>query len=401
MIYRYEARDGTGRPVRGAEEAGSPADLRAVLRSRGLWVSRWEAVVPEGRARGARRVLSGRELRVLAEATDHLALLLGAGIAPAEAVRILSEEVEDVRFRRALVSVAARVREGRSLAEALSEHPRYFPELYVEVVRAGTEAGELPKVLRELAAYTARRRKLRARVVSALTYPAIMAAVGVVVVGFLLAFVVPRVTEVLLAERRALPWPTRTLLWGSALAADWGWALAGAVAAGAALLARTARTAWGERVVEGVLLRVPVLGTLRRKEAVARLAGTMATLLGSGLPVAQSLAVVRGAAGGRLLREEVDRLRREVEEGRSFSEALKGSSIFPPSVGFVAGVGEEAGELEGVFRRLSDSATQEVEAASERLTELLNPLLIVVLGLLVGFIVAAILLPITDFSAVR
>jgi len=406
MLYRYVALDSSGKTAAGTAEAGSPADARALLRDRGLMAHTLDEAVRKEGGRGRRGEvswtnLSGKRLDLLAQAVRHLALLLRAGLPLAQALTVLAHETRDSSFRSVLEDVACRVREGMAIDEALSSHPRYFPELFVHVARAGVQAGELPKVLVEVAAYYARQKKLRDRVVSALTYPALMCLVGALVLVFLLAFVVPRVTEVLLAEKRALPWPTEVLLVVSGFVSQY-WYLALGIATMAAMgLGWLRRTTFGRRMIERSLLLVPVLGNLYRHQAVARWSGTMATLLASGIPVAQALGVVRGTAGSVLLAEDIGRIEREVVEGVSFSEAVKRSRILPSSVGFVAGVGEEAGDLDKVLREVADSFNEEVDVTSSRLTDLLNPVLIVVLGLVVGFIVAAILLPITDFSQIR
>jgi general secretion pathway protein F len=408
VLFRYEAMSLDGKPVRGTEEAGSPLEARASLRDRGMFAYQLEAAIPEGKRGGkvAKRSvswlnLSGRRLDLLTQATRHLALLLRTGLPLAQGLLVLSEQIEDARFSEVLADISSRVKEGHSFDAALGAHPGYFPELYVHVAKAGIQAGELPRVLVELAAYYVRQKKLRERVVSALTYPALMCLVGLLVLVFLLTFVVPKVTNILLEQKRALPWPTEVLLAVSgAVTEGWWIALPGGLIF-LYIIGKLLSTPLGRRLRDRVALRIPVLGELFRKQAVARWAGTMSTLLASGIPVSQSLAVVRGAVGNSALADDVGRLEREVEEGSSLSEALKRSLVLPRSVGFVAGVGEESGELDLVLREVAESYNEEVEVVSGRLTDVLNPVLIVFLGLVVGFIVAAILLPITDFSKIR
>ncbi len=404
MLYRYQAVDPAGKVNAGTAEAGSPADARALLRERGLTAYEVSEAKPEA-SRGSKGPswlsLSGKRLDLLTQATRHLALLLKAGIPLGQALGVLAGQIEDRPFREVLEQAASRVREGAEVDQALAAHPRYFPELYVHVVRAGVQAGELPRVLVELAAYYTRQKKIRDRVVSALTYPALMSMVGLLVLGFLLAFVVPKVTTVLLEQKRSLPWPTEALLAVSgAVTAGWWWMLPLTLLL-SLVAARLFSSDRGRRLKDRWILRIPVLGDLFRKQTVARWAGTMSTLLASGIPVAQALGVSRGAAGNVALSEDLERLEKEVVEGASFSEAIKRSRVLPRSVGFVAGVGEESGELQSVLRDVAESYTDEVELAATRLTDLLNPVLIVFLGIVVGFIVAAILLPITDFSNIQ
>jgi general secretion pathway protein F len=387
----------------GTAEAGSPADARALLRDRGLTAYRVEEAKPEGkRADNVSWLnLSGRRLDLLTQSTRQLALLLRAGVPLGQALGVLAGQMEDKPFRQTMEHVASRVKEGEEFDGVLGEHPRYFPELYLHVVRAGVQAGELPKVLVELAAYYARQKKIRDRVVSALTYPALMGLVGVLVLGFLLTFVVPKVTAVLLEQQRALPWPTEVLLAVSGAVTQYGWVILPGITLLLLAALRLLATKKGRRFRDRYLLKIPVLGDLFRKQAVARWAGTMGTLLTSGLPVDRALAVVRGAVGNMALADDIARIEKEVVEGARFSDALRRSQALPTTVSFMAGVGEEAGELPEVLREIAESYNDEVEVAATRLTDLLNPVLIVFLGLIVGFIVAAILLPITDFSNVQ
>src|SRR6185436_1460235 len=213
----------------GTAEAGSPADARAILRDQGLIAyevrqARAEKVA-KGSGGGSWLNLSGRRLDLLTQTTRHLALLLRAGVPLGQALGVLAPQIEDKPFRDAIEQVASKVREGTDIDAALAAHPRYFPDLYVHVVRAGVQAGELPKVLVELATYYTRQKKLRDRVVSALTYPALMCLVGGLVLVFLLTFVVPKVTTVLLEQKRVLPWPTEFLLWVSGGVTDYWWAV--------------------------------------------------------------------------------------------------------------------------------------------------------------------------------
>jgi type II secretory pathway component PulF len=407
VLYRYFALDARGKSASGTAEAGTPADARAQLRDRGLIAFKVEearpSVTPSRNASGNVSWLnfSGRRLDLLTQMTRHLALLLRAGVPLGQALGVLAGQVEDRPFKEVLEHVASQVREGADFDLSLSAHSKYFPELYIHVVRAGIQAGELPRVLLELAAYYARQKKIRDRVVSALTYPALMSLVGVLVLVFLLTFVVPKVTVVLLEQKRALPWPTQALLFVSGGITRYWWILLPGLVVMAGTAFKFFTSERGARLKDRAILKVPVLGDLLRKQIVGRWAGTMATLLASGIPVAQALSVVRGAVGSRTLSDDVARLEKEVTEGTSFSEAIKRSRVLPASVGFVAGVGEESGALQDVLRDVAESYNDEVDLAAGRLTDLLNPVLIVFLGLVVGFIVAAILLPITDFSNIQ
>jgi type II secretory pathway component PulF len=408
-LYRYEALDATGRSVRGTTDAGTLVEARAGLREQGLLTVRLEAAVapPPAQARDASgrgtglRFLGGRRLDLLAAFSRHLALLLRTGLPLTQALNVLAEQFEDERFREVVQDLAVRVREGASFDQALEAHPRHFPVLFMCMARAGATSGRLAEVLSKVASYYARQKHLWDRVLSALTYPILMCSVGVVVLVFLLAFVVPKVTGVLLEQRRALPWPTEVLLAVSNFIQAWWWALLLLMAVAGWLVSVGLRTERGQRVLDRFFLALPIVGDLLRKQAVARWADTMSNLLASGIPVAQALATVREVLGNRVLAAEVARMERRIVEGVDLSEALKESRYFPKSIGFVVGVGEEAGELAQVLDEVARGYNEEVTVVSGRLADAINPVLIVFLGVVVGFIVAAILLPITDFSQIQ
>jgi len=405
-LFKYEALTLEGKLVRGTMDAGTPAEARASLREKGLHAKTMDEAVKTGQQLKNTFVaqplfLSGHCLDLLSGFSRHLSMLLKAGLPLSQALAVLTEQVEDAAFAQVVKDVGVRVREGASLDEALGCHPDYFPELYICVSKAGAASGNLASTLTSVSAYYARQKKLRDKVISALTYPALMAFIGMLVVTFLMAFVVPKVTSVLLEQQRALPWPTEVLLAISGLISNWWWAILIVLAVTAVAARLAMRTERVRLLIDHFLLWVPVLGELFRKQAVARWSDTMSSLIASGIPVAQALAVVKSALGNRVLAQDITLLETAVINGTDLSQALKDSRYLPKSIGFVVSVGEETGELSRVLFEIAQSYNEEVELVSTRLTDLINPILIVFLGVVVGFIVAAILLPITDFSQIQ
>lgn len=407
-LYRYEALDAGGQTLRGSLDAGTPAEARAALRAKGCHTTHLAPALvsaADGKSSAGNgnpwRTLNGRTLDQLSAFSRQLALLLKAGVPLAQSLAVLSEQIEDRRFCEVIKDLAVRVREGASLDEAMAVHPGYFPEIYICVARAGAASGSLPYLLSALSGYYTRQKRMHDRVVSALTYPAIMCFIGLLVLTLLLAYVVPKVTAVLLEQKRALPWPTEVLLSVSGLIQNWWWAMLLGLGLAVWIASVIWRSEWGRLSVDRMLLRLPVVGDIYCKQAVARFADTMSNLLSSGIPVAQALAIVRGVLGNRLLAEDVKRLEKAVVEGRDLSEAVKDSHAIPKSIGFVIGVGEESGELSKVLRDVADSFNTEVDLVAGRLTDLVNPVMIVFLGGVVFFIVVAILLPITDLSQIQ
>lgn len=406
-FYRYEALDASGVIIRGTMDAGTPAEARAALRERGFHTRNLEPAVAVTTAKPKESTgaltwdFTGRRLKLLSEFSRHLAMLLKSGLPLAQSLAVLSDQIENQSFKEVVQDVSTRIRDGASLDEALSAHPRDFPEFYICIARSGAASGNLAHVLANVATYYTRQRALRDKVISALLYPFIMAIVGFIVIVFLMAFVVPRVTAVLIEQRRALPWPTEVLLATSNFVVNWWWVVLAAAVLLALLFRRLAVVPAVQAYLDRLLLTLPIVGNIKKKQAVARWSDTMSNLLASGIPVLQALSVVKNVLDNRVLRNEVETLESAVLNGEDLSAALKSSKYLPRSLGFVVAVGEESGDLPRVLHELAQSYNEEVEITSGRLTEIVNPVMIVFLGLIVGFIVAAILLPITDFSQVQ
>jgi general secretion pathway protein F len=407
-LYRYEALNLFGKNVRGTVDAGTPAEARSSLRQKGYFTTTLLPAVaePTRRNNGVEDIvhaptwnqISGSHLDRLSSFSRHLALLLKSGLPLSQALTIMAEQLEDLTFRNVVQDVSVRVKEGASLEEALAVHPKIFPDIFVCIAQAGGASGSLPQLLTQLSSYYMRQKKLRDRLISALTYPALMCGIGGLVLVFLLAFVVPKVTTVLIEQHRALPWPTEVLLAVSSFVQNYWWLLLLFIAFSGWVLSAVRRSSKGARILDRLSLRLPLIGDLLRKQAIARWADTMSNLISSGIPVAQSLAIVKGSVGNRVLSEDIVRMEKGIIDGQDLSAVLKISVAFPKSIAFVVGVGEESGELPRVLKEVAESYNDDVEVVSMRLADLVNPILIVFLGVTVGFIVAAILLPITDFS---
>jgi general secretion pathway protein F len=298
------------------------------------------------------------------------------------------------------MDVRERVSQGVAFSDALGAHPRLFNELYVNMVRAGEASGALDKILFRLADYLHAARRMQSKIVTALTYPIIMLVIGTVVVVALMAFVVPKITDVLLKQKATLPLPTEILMAVSGAVRSYWWLGILAVAAVWFTLNRVRKTKPGRLWMDTMLLRIPVVGPLLRKSAVSRFALTFATLLESGLPVLECVAVVKRVVNNQLIANVLDDVQRKIAEGADIATPMKQSKVFPPVVGYMIAVGEESGRLEELLKRISSAYDEEIEIAAQRLTSLLEPIMIVVLALIVGFIVLSILLPILEIGNV-
>jgi general secretion pathway protein F len=300
-----------------------------------------------------------------------------------------------------LRDVREKVTQGASLADALAFHPAYFGELFVNMVKAGQAAGTLDVVLKRLADYMQKQNRMRARVKAALAYPVVMLFIGTLVVIGLMTFVVPRILAVIKAAGKGqatLPLPTQILIGASRLVADWWWAFL-LVLFLVWLTYRGALRSEGFRYQrDRFLLRVPVVGDLLKKQAVSRFAVTLATLLRSGVPALHALTIVKNVVDNQVLARVVGEVHDRILEGADIAGPLKKSGIFPPVVGYMISIGEQSGQLEEMLERIAESYDEELDVATTKFTSILEPILIVFMAVVVGFIVLAVLLPIMDIG---
>jgi general secretion pathway protein F len=328
--------------------------------------------------------------------------LLGSGIPLAETLKAMIEQAEQRSTETMFREIRERINQGSSLADALAEHPSMFGELYVNMVRAGEATGNVDVVLRRLADYLQAQRALRRKVVSALTYPVMMIGIGLIVVSILMTVVVPKITGMLTDTGQTLPTPTKVLIFISDLFKNYWLVAAALVAVVSYTLERVyKRSSAGRLFIDRNLLRVPVLGDLLRKQAVSRFTRTLSTLLQSGVPAVNSLEITRTVVGNRVIADATEHIRQRILEGTDIATPLKATGAFPALVGYMVNVGEQSGELEQMLDRIATSYDEEIDIATERLTSVLEPIMIVVLAVIVGYIVVSIVLPILQIGQIQ
>lgn len=400
-VYTYKALKEDGGADGGVIDADSPKDARLKLKGRRLHVTDL-ATVGEAGGGGAvgrgLRLFRRRRPQEVAMLTRQLATLLGSGIPMIGALSALVEQVEHRDLKTALMSVREKVSQGGSLSESLAAHSIYFNDLYVNMVRAGEAGGSLDKVLYRVADYLHAQNRTRAKVVASLTYPIIMLVIGVGVVAVLLTFVVPKILEVIQKQKAALPLPTEILVLVSGFLGRYWWLLLLGVLGLFGAYWQARRTPAGRLWTDTMKLKIPVLGNLMKKASISRFAMTFATLLESGLPVLEAMGVVKRVVDNALLADTLERVRQKIAEGADIATPLKQSKVFPPVVGYMIGVGEESGRLEELLKKTAEAYDEEVEVAAQKMTALLEPLMIVIMAFVVGFIVLSILLPILQMS---
>jgi general secretion pathway protein F len=382
-------------------EAEAPRLARAGLRSAGLVPLELSAVDPEaaapsgGRWLARRRRLSRAELALV---TQRFALLLEAGLTVEQCLDALIEQAHDEASRHILAAVRAEVLSGHGLAAALDRFPASFPDIYRALVGTGEQSGDLAVVMTRLAGYLESRRAMTQNAGLALLYPAIVASVALLIVIGLLAYVVPQVVEVFRHSRQELPWLTRAMLWTSALLqGNWMAVAVLLLALAAGARAAWAREAWRARW-QARLLRLPVIGPLLLGIGTARLASTLAILVGGGVPLLQALGAGAKVLGNLPLRGAVEDAARQVREGSSLRRALERRKLFPPIFIHLVASGEASGRLAHMLEQAAKHQDMENERRIRLLTGILEPVVIVAMGIVVLLVVLAILLPIIEMN---
>ena len=396
-LYRWQGRNRDGRLLRGEMEAADRAAVMAELRRRRI------RPLPSGiREKGAG---SGREIRLpgfaprvgaddIVMLTRNFGVMVEAGVPIVECLQVLADQTGNGVVRTALQAVRRDVSDGMTLTAAMSRHPRLFDALFVRMVAAGEHGGVLPEILARLALFIERSTRLKRKIRTAMVYPATVVVVAAVVVAVLLLHVIPVFAEVYRGMGQALPPLTELTIALSRWLYDWFLVLAGALAAVAVAARAACRTERGRMEVHGWLLRFPLIGDLARKAAIARFSHNTGLLLQSGVTLLDSLAVTAGTTGNKVMERAILETRDGLEKGRTLADLLAASSLFPSLVCHMVAVGENIGALDTMLNRVSAFYEDEVDRAAVRLTTLMEPVLMIVLGVVLGGIVISMYLPI-------
>src|SRR5438552_348356 len=397
--FRFEALDANGKSTNGLLEADTARAARAQLRAQSLvplGVSQVAAAGAPGQGlRFTRRVFSSTSFAVW---TRQIAGLVGSGLPLERALTSLSDEAEDPRQREQIAHLRAEVNGGSPFARALGSAPREFDEVYRGVVAAGEQSGALGQVLERLADDLEERQALKAKLIGATLYPAIVSLISIVIVIFLVTYVVPQVASVFASSKRALPGLTVAMLGISAFLRGYGWLLLLALVAGGALLAVMLRNpAFRERFDAG-FLGLPLIGKLARGYNAARFAGTLAMLAGAGVPILKALQAAAETLSNRAMRADAMDALVQVREGAPLASALAGKKRFPGILSMFSRLGEQTGQLPEMLDRAAKQLGGEVQRRALQMATILEPLLIVAMGGVVMLIVLAVLLPIIQLN---
>lgn len=405
-VFRYQGIDQKGKKTTGSVDAENERAARAKLRKGNVFPT---AVVESG-GTGATLLVSGeREFKFqalfhrikpqdISLMTRQMSSLLNAGVPLVDTLTAMVDQLEQPKLRTAISEIRERVTEGEKFSSAMGEHPQIFNELYINMVSAGEASGTLEKVLERIADITEAQARLRAKIVGALTYPIIMGIVGVIMMILLITFVIPKMTAMLIEMEIPLPTPTRFLIWLTDQILGWWWILLLGLVIAITAFRRWINTVNGRTTFDRWMLRLPLVGRLIRLAAVARLTRTLGTLLRGGVPMLTAMDIVRNIVSNVILKRVLEETRDAVKEGASLAEPLKRSGHFPPLATHMIAIGEKTGELEGMLERIAETYETQVDNAVGSMMSLLEPIMLVVMGGMVAFIVVSVMYPMLQAS---
>ena len=396
-IYTWEGKTVKGSMKKGEMEAPDEAAIRVHLRQQNIIPTK---VVSKGKeihiSLPFKQKVNQRSVAIF---TRQLATMIDAGLPLVQSLEILSQQQENKTFKNIIRGIREDVESGSTFAGALNKHPATFNELYTNLVVAGEEGGILDNILNRLANYIEKSEALKKKVKSALIYPSTIVGVAVIVVGILMIFVIPVFENLFKSSGQNLPLPTLIVVTLSKMIKKYIIIFIPAVILLFFLLRKYYQTSGGRAVIDRLLLKLPVFGPLFKKIAVARFSRTLGTLVSSGVPILDGLSIVSRTSGNRTIETAILNARASIREGETIAEPLNRSGLFPPMVIQMISVGESTGALDSMLSKIADFYEEEVDIAVANLTSLLEPFLMVFLGVVIGGVVIAMYLPIFNMAS--
>lgn len=389
--FAYTARNWEGKVINNEMDGETKEAVVSKLREKGFFVTS----IKEKRSGskipffGMGRV-SSKEVAIFAQ---MFSVMIGSGVPLVRCLSILQAQIENPAFAKIIGQIRADVEGGSTFSAALNKHPNCFDNLFVNLVKAGEAGGILDKILERLAGYLEKAEDLKSKVKGAMTYPVVVVSIAVLVVVALVMFVLPQFKSIFQSMNVELPMMTQMLLATSDIMQAYWFVIIPGMALVPMCVAHFFRTTQGQRVWDTNILRVPAIGMMMRKVAVARFTRTLGTMISSGVPILQSLEVTAATAGNVVIKEAVDKTRMSIREGESIADPLRTSAVFPPMVVQMISVGEETGELDKMLMKIAEFYDSEVDNAVKGLTSVIEPIVIVFMGVVIGGIVLAVFMP--------
>jgi type IV pilus assembly protein PilC len=392
-VFKYTGKNRSGATLKGAFEAADEAAALATLRRQGV-----QNPTVKAKSKEIEFKIPGFEPKVsekdLVTFTRQFATMIDAGLPLVQCLEILGGQSENKAFSTIINKVRGDVETGSTFAEALRKHPKAFPDLYVNMVAAGEAGGILDTILNRLAAYIEKTMALKKKVKGAMVYPSVVIVVAVGVVCLMLIFVIPTFEKMFKDFGGSLPGVTQMVVDMSHFLQSYWWIVLSVIGGAIFGLKQWRRSAAGQRQSDAMSLKLPVIGPLVRKVAVAKFTRTLGTLISSGVPILDGLDIVARTAGNKVIEEGILKTRQAISEGKTIAEPLQQTKVFPPMVVQMIGVGESAGALDTMLSKIADFYDEEVDSAVGALSSMLEPFIMVFLGVALGFIVIAMYLPV-------
>lgn len=403
-IYSYTGINDKGKKTSGRIDAENERNARAKLRKMGIYPTSLKAGgasgggLSLGRQIDFKKIFNRIKLQDISLMTRQLSTLLAANIPLVDSLSAMVEQSEHEGMRAIISNLRERVTEGSKLSDAMKAYPKVFNDLYVNMVNAGENSGALDVVLLRLADFVESQQKTRSKITGAMVYPVIMATVGVLLISVLLVFMVPKMTAIFKSQKMTLPVPTQILIFVSDIFSSY-WYLVLAVAVTSVIfLKRWFVTPQGREFRDRCTLKLPVFGLLIRQASISRFTRTLGTLLSSGVPMLTAMNIVKNVVSNVHIRKAIEVTQVSVKEGESIAEPLRRSGEFPPLVTHMIAIGEKTGALEKMLDRISDNYDLQMDNTIATLLSLLEPVLIIVMGLSIAFVVMSVMLPILQMG---
>lgn len=391
----YKGKTASGKEVSGEVEASNKGDAEILLRKK-----RIRANSLKRKPMGMKMSLGGGvPLKAMARFTRQFSAMTSAGLPLIQCLDILGEQTEDETLKAAIMQVASDIQGGGTLADSLSKHKKIFSELYCQMIAAGEAGGILDTILLRLAEYQEKADALRRKIKGAMTYPVIVAVVAVAAVAILMIFVVPIFANMFTDSGAKLPLPTRIVMGASDFIRNWFMAIFAVAGFGSFALFRYWKTEKGRFKMDHILLNAPILGDLERKSCISRFTRTLGTLLNSGVSIIDALQVTAKTSGNKVLELGIYKTLESISGGQTIADPLRATGVFPPMVIQMIAVGERTGGLSEMLIKVADFYDDEVDAAVDALTSMIEPLVIVVLGSIIGGVLVAMYLPMFEMAS--
>lgn len=400
-LFKYVAKDYSLNKVSGEINSISEREARSALKQQDLFVMTIKEIKEKSnKEKGSLLDIDIVEKKVKLEEltlfSRQFATLIDAGIPISRSLSILSLNSTNKSLRKALANVTESIESGSPLSQALAKHPKIFPSMYTDMVAAAEIGGALPEVLNRLAVYLEKDKSVRGKVKSAFTYPSVVFVIAILAVVVILTFVIPQFVPLFEDLGEELPLPTKILLNSSDFFMNYWYIALGSVIALVVGTIFYSKTAIGKKHIDWIKLNLPIIGVVVTKSSIARFARTLETLQRSGVPLVESLSIVGKSSGNYFIEKTINRALDSLERGEGISKELAKSKVFPPLVTQMIEIGEETGELESLLSKIADFYEEEVDIAVKNLTSMIEPVITVFLGVVVGFIAIAVIMPIYE-----